>query len=79
VISVSPENAALFRLNRDHAQLFKRLQIVVVHYKSWTEDDVRDNLGPGGTLYRENRSAEPFRFIEDQLKQKRIYSVSPLL
>ena len=48
-----------------------------MHFKSWTEDDVRNNLGPGGTLYRQNQSAEPFRSIEDQLKQRRIYSVRP--
>jgi len=48
-----------------------------VCYKSWTKDDVHNNLGPGGILYRENQSAEPFLSIEDQLKQKRIYSVRP--
>lgn len=78
ILSDSPEEKAVTKLRNEHAQLFKCLQVVVTRFNNWTEADVRNNLGPGGVFYSpHDLSPEPFRSIQNDLKQRRPYGVSP--
>ena len=77
-IMVAPDiQDSVTKLYKKNAALFECLQVTVSNLKSWTKEDVRDNLH-GGTIFNhgDDRTCPVLEGIELQLARPRTYSVS---
>ncbi|KAG2123457.1 hypothetical protein DEU56DRAFT_893632 [Suillus clintonianus] len=78
IVIIPDEGAAeriIAALNRDHKEIFSRLQIRVSRLQRWTMDDVTHNMAGGRLYLPDNKRPVELSEIEASLTQRRTYNV----